>query len=110
MNIEAIYALSGRDESRIKHLLEELLSSTQDDFKALQALQVDGNLQPFIDIAHRIKGAARIVGAQALVDSCEAVEHAHDSTLENELNQLKHNMASFEKALKAHLLTLSGIR
>ena len=110
LNIEAIYALSGRDESRIKHLLEELLSSTQDDFKALQALQVDGNLQPFIDIAHRIKGAARIVGAQALVDSCEALEHAHDSTLENELNQLKHNMASFEKALMAHLSKISGTR
>ena len=108
LNIEAVYALSGRDEARIKRLLEELLRSSQEDSKALHAMQTNDNLQPFFDLAHRIKGAARIVGAQALIDSCEAVEHADESTLENELNQLKHSMESFEKALMAHILKLSG--
>lgn len=108
LNIEAVYALSGRDEARIKRLLEELLRSSQEDSKALHAMQTNDNLQPFFDLAHRIKGAARIVGAQALIDSCEAVEHADESTLENELNQLKHSMESFEKALMAHIFKLSG--
>ena len=32
--------------------------------------------QAFLDIAHKIKGAARIIQASSLIDSCESLEAA----------------------------------
>jgi two-component system sensor histidine kinase EvgS len=40
----------------------------------LLLLRGSTNPQDFLDIAHKIKGAARIVQACRLIDSCEALE------------------------------------
>ena len=57
-----------------QRLLTELLNSNRQDRQGLQALRGSTTPQAFLDIAHKIKGAARIVQASRLIDSCEALE------------------------------------
>ena len=105
-NVECLYSLSGRDYARTKLLLEELLRSNQKDLEALTELPVDGGLLGFIDIAHRIKGAARIVGAQSLIQRCEALEQANLSNLELARNEVQAAMQTLEQALTQQLEAL----
>jgi len=63
LDIDSFYSMSGRDNSRVRKLLEELQRSNREDLKTLLELHMDDGLQSFVQIAHRIKGAARIVGA-----------------------------------------------
>ncbi|MCY1442394.1 hypothetical protein D9M71_587600 [compost metagenome] len=75
--------LTGGNPTLNLRLLTELLNSSRLDRQGLQALSGTQEPQAFLDIAHRIKGAARIVQATRLIDSCEALEatcHAGLST------------------------------
>ena len=99
INLESLYSLSGRDESRTKRLLEELLRSNRDDLASLLKLPLTEDLEPFYNLAHRIKGAARIVGAHDLIKQCEALEQASPSTLLACRNAVQRAMESLEKAM-----------
>ena len=99
INIESLYALSGRDESRIKRLLEELLRSNRDDLQSLLELPLTEDPEPFNNLAHRIKGAARIVGAHDLIKQCEALEQASPATLPACRTAMQRAMESLEQAM-----------
>ena len=107
-SVECIYSLSGRDETRTTRLLQELLLSNREDLVALLELPDDGELQAFVDIAHRIKGAARIVGAHALIKHCEALEHANLSNLGQIRDEVKAAMQTLEQALTLQLEKLAN--
>ncbi|MES2868380.1 MAG: transporter substrate-binding domain-containing protein [Pseudomonadota bacterium] len=102
-SVESLYELSGRNDLQIKRLLTELLSSNREDLKALLELPSGNDLQPFVEIAHRIKGAARIVGAHELIKHCERLEHANFSTLETSRSAVQHAMEVLEQALTDEL-------
>ncbi|KMM83755.1 two-component system, NarL family, sensor histidine kinase EvgS [Pseudomonas taetrolens] len=102
-NTESLYSLSGQDDTQIQHLLEELLRSNRQDLKVLLELRAEDGLQRFAEIAHRIKGAARIVGANELIRHCETLEHASPSTLEPSRKAVKNAMKSLERALTREL-------
>ena len=106
-NVECLYSLSGRDTARTKLLLQELLRSNQQDLKALLELPADGGVQGFIDIAHRIKGAARIVGAHSLIKHCETLEQATLSNLAVARNEVQAAMQTLEQALAQQLEELA---
>lgn len=73
--------LGGRDNAALKALLRDLRSSNRDDLKRLQALKDDA--PALAELAHRVKGGARIVRAEALVALCEQVERCcHAQPLE----------------------------
>ena len=99
INIESLYSLSGRDESKTKRLLEELLRSNRDDLESLLKLPLTEDPEPFNNLAHRIKGAARIVGAQDLIEQCEALEQASPSTLQACRAAVQRAMESLEEAM-----------
>lgn len=99
LNIESFYALSGQDNARIRMLLEELLRSNRQDLKTLLELRVDNGLQPFFVIAHRIKGAARIVSADILIKRCDALEQASLATLESRRSAVQQAMEALEVTL-----------
>ena len=107
-NVECLYSLSGRNNARTKLLLEELLRSNQQDLKALLELPADGGVQGFIDIAHRIKGAARIVGAHSLIEHCETLEQANLSNLVVARNEVQAAMKTLEQALAQQLEELAN--
>ena len=89
----------GRDDSRTRRLLEELLRSNRDDLESLLKLPLTEGLEPFYNLAHRIKGAARIVGAHDLIKQCEALEQASPSTLQACRTAVQRAMESLEEAM-----------
>ncbi|WP_416425371.1 transporter substrate-binding domain-containing protein [Pseudomonas sp. App30] len=101
IDLSQLASLTGGDPAMERRLLEQVRRSCIDDREALLAAK--GNAALF-DLAHRIKGAARIVAASALTQACEALEAAckhrdpHVSP-----NQVIRAMDMLEKALAHHL-------
>ena len=75
-SLAGLHVLTGGNRALDQRLLAELLKSNRLDREELMALSPTGDLQSFLDVAHKIKGAARIVQASRLIDSCEALEKA----------------------------------
>jgi two-component system sensor histidine kinase EvgS len=75
-SLEGFELMTGGNPVLNRRLLTELLNSNHLDREELLALSGSTNRQLFLDIAHKIKGAARIVQASRLIDSCEMLEAA----------------------------------
>jgi two-component system sensor histidine kinase EvgS len=73
-SLQGLHSLTGGSPLLNRRLLTELLNSNRLDRQGLQALSGTQDRQALLDMAHRIKGAARIVQATRLIDSCEALE------------------------------------
>lgn len=75
-SLQGLHLLTGGKPAMNLRLLTELLNSNRLDRQELLALPRSENPQALLDIAHKIKGAARIVQATRLIESCEALENA----------------------------------
>jgi two-component system sensor histidine kinase EvgS len=73
-SLEGLQLLTGGNPKLDQRLLLEVLNSNRLDRQELLDLSQCQDRQSFLDIAHKIKGAARIVQAGRLIDSCEALE------------------------------------
>lgn len=113
-NLDGLHLLTGGDPQFVQRLLAELLNSTRQDRQELLALPEEGEQQALIDIAHKIKGAARMVQAFALTDHCEALEQSciEGADIEN-INAcrkaIEHSMIELERALsERHTVLISS--
>src|SRR5690606_9630756 len=73
--------LTGGDAAGIRALLDDFLDSTRQDMARLEAARAAGDLPGVAREAHRLKGAARLVGALELdqcADQLEAAARAAD--------------------------------
>ena len=104
---DSLISLTGGDNRRTQLLLEELLRSNYQDLKTLLELPDNGELHGFVDIAHKIKGAARIVCAQSLINDCEALEQATPSNLMQARDQVLVSMRALGQALTLQLESLT---
>ncbi|WP_419735475.1 transporter substrate-binding domain-containing protein [Pseudomonas sp. COR18] len=107
-SIEGLNALTGGEPQLIRRLLDELLSSCQADRQELQGLPLGHGMTAFIDLAHKIKGAARIIQAATLVEQCESLEAAGErnappSTIESAREAVVRTLATLEEALRKYL-------
>ena len=68
--------LTGGDPAEARDLLGEFLDSTRDDLAQLEAMRRDGDLHGLTRQAHKVKGAAKIVGAMELADAAAMLETA----------------------------------
>ncbi|MGV8923786.1 MAG: ATP-binding protein [Thermomonas sp.] len=68
--------LTGGNSSDARDLLAEFLDSTRDDLAQLEAMRRDGDLHGLTRQAHKVKGAAKIVGAMELADAATLLETA----------------------------------
>ncbi|BBF87010.1 hybrid sensory histidine kinase [Aquitalea magnusonii] len=66
--------LSFMEEEQLQQLLEHLLQGLRDDMETLQSLLLLGNAAGVARVAHQIKGAARIISANQVIDCCQALE------------------------------------
>ncbi len=104
LDLSQLTSLTGGEPALEKRLLQQVLDSCIADRQALLAADSVGELN---DLAHRIKGAARIVAATALTQSCEALEiacqanGAHASPV-----QVAAAMDDLQQALQKHLAGL----
>jgi HPt (histidine-containing phosphotransfer) domain-containing protein len=73
---QVLLALTGGNEADLRALLADYLASTREDLAVLEAARIDGDLPALTRQAHKLKGAARIVGALELADAAERLEAA----------------------------------
>jgi HPt (histidine-containing phosphotransfer) domain-containing protein len=62
--------------AEIDNILKELLDQSRLDLTQMQAALRDGDIREAGRVAHRIKGAARMVGAYPLAAVCEIMDAA----------------------------------
>ena len=80
-DLSHLECLVGRDNAAFKALLRDLRSSNRDDLQCLEGLNDD--VPALAELAHRVKGGARIARADVLVVACEQVERCcHAQPLE----------------------------
>ncbi|QIB08911.1 transporter substrate-binding domain-containing protein [Pseudomonas fluorescens] len=107
LDLTGLEQLTGGDTTAIRALLEELVSSNAEDQARLQHLATRPDLPGLADLAHRIKGGARIIQAQRLIAACEALESAcrGDDTvlLANTVEDLRQAIEHLAERLKAHV-------
>lgn len=73
---EVLATLTGGDPVETRALLDDFLQSTHADLAALERAMAEGDLPGATRDAHKLKGAARMVGALELADAAEALEAA----------------------------------
>jgi two-component system sensor histidine kinase EvgS len=68
--------LTRGDKDAIRKILQELDANNEEDMTHLQKLFAQHDVQGLSNLAHRIKGGARIISYAALTQCCEEVEAA----------------------------------
>ena len=68
--------LIGGNVGEARALLEDFLGSTDEDLAVLEQLRAAGDLHGLTRQAHKVKGAARLVGALELAEAAAALEGA----------------------------------
>lgn len=74
INLSSLQQLTRGDRNAIKNLLGDLASSNEEDMLRLIKLFGEHDLSGLSDLAHRVKGGARIIKAQSLILCCEQLE------------------------------------
>ncbi|NWE39123.1 transporter substrate-binding domain-containing protein [Pseudomonas yamanorum] len=85
VDLSYLEKLTGGDIAAVKELLAPLLDSLEADHGQLATLEKTADFSRLHDLAHRTKGGARMVKAQALMDSCEQLEKVCERQAHNEL-------------------------
>ena len=107
-NMGSVNALTGERPEMIRRLLEQLLRSSEEDRLELNTLEAQGDRAQIRQMAHKIKGAARIVRAARVIETCEAMEAACTETAPlDTVDAYKHAvsvaMIDLERALRDEL-------
>ena len=76
LDISVLADLTGGDMAETHLLLADFLASTGEDLALLEHLRTSGDLQGMTRQAHKIKGAARLVGALELAEAAAVLETA----------------------------------
>ena len=107
VDLTSLEQLTGGDTASIKSLLEELVSSNAEDETRLLRLFAQHDVPGLADLAHRIKGGARIIQAQRLIVACETLEDAcrggDESLLADAVEKLRQAMEHLAQYLKNHV-------
>jgi two-component system sensor histidine kinase EvgS len=108
IDFSALEELVKGDQNAIKALLSELMSSNQQDMDRLSENSFTDRLQELSDLAHKIKGGARIVKAKHLIIACEKLESACSAKCdERHLNMamitVKQEMLLLAEKMKIHI-------
>ncbi|WP_124312529.1 transporter substrate-binding domain-containing protein [Pseudomonas chlororaphis] len=74
IDLSSLEQLTRGDRESIKNLLNDLASSNEQDMTRLFELFARNDLSGLADLAHRVKGGARIVKAHSLIFCCEQLE------------------------------------
>lgn len=103
----SIVALTGDRPEMIEHLINQLISSCREDARELGERVVGDDRREIHDVAHKIKGAARIISANKVIDLCERLEGACDgdgplTAVKDHAQALKVAMEALERALLSH--------
>ncbi|AZD91392.1 Hybrid sensory histidine kinase EvgS [Pseudomonas chlororaphis subsp. aureofaciens] len=74
IDLSSLEQLTFGDQASINSLLKDLASSNEEDLLRLLKLFSQNDLVGLSDLAHRVKGGARIIKARRLIQCCEQVQ------------------------------------
>lgn len=74
IDLSTLEQMAGEDHALIARLREEVLNSLHHDLQRLERLRPGRDPEGLRELAHHIKGAARMVGAARLVAACDELE------------------------------------
>lgn len=80
--------LTGNNKELIIKILTELAKSNKSDKESLIQAKNHRDYKIINDIAHKVKGAARIIDARKLITYCENIEKSSQNSLENDFHLL----------------------
>jgi two-component system sensor histidine kinase EvgS len=103
-DMDSIGALTGDNKKMIERLLMQLITSTRDDRIELDNAE---DRQALSDVAHKIKGAARIIRAATVIDLCERLEQQCNNPERPALDQARQQLSAAMLELENELLTHS---
>ncbi|MCY7261888.1 response regulator [Pseudomonas protegens] len=104
IDLSSLEFVTRNDEAAMNRLLEDLITSNQDDLARLGTLSVKLDAERITDLAHRVKGGARIIKAHSLIMACEHVEAMFKS--ENSTPILEKCVCDLKREMTALALTL----
>ncbi|MFY2763966.1 ATP-binding protein [Arenimonas sp. MALMAid1274] len=97
--------LTGGNPADTRALLDDFLDATEGDLAQLQQARSHGDLDQLARQAHKIKGAARLVGAHPLAEAAAALE-AHAKTADwPQVLPLTTDLETALERLKRHITT-----
>ena len=73
------------DTVKVRKFSAKFLQTTQHGFEEMEASLAAGNIQRVRELGHRIKSAARTVGALGMAGRCDQLEHLAPGTPDQEL-------------------------
>lgn len=80
-HIDALFVLAGPDPAFARQMLSTLCQSNSEDIEQLKLLLQQSDWEALKKLAHKIKGAAVLVQAEQLIDSCETLEKATEQQI-----------------------------
>jgi HPt (histidine-containing phosphotransfer) domain-containing protein len=99
----ALTGIFGDDAAAIRGVLDDFLDSSQGDLSELTGAMDARDADHLMRTAHRIKGAARIIGANALADASYQLELAGRNKDLSRLDQLRGSFLSSLEAVAAYI-------
>lgn len=106
-DIRALQHLTGGDPQRTQRALRDILDSHRQDLQDIQQLLTADSHVGIAELAHRIKGAARIIKSQDLIDGCERLERAWRQNAP--LEQLKQHLGALEQVMLSQEIDLQQL-
>lgn len=106
---EVVNNLTGNNRELIVKLLIELTKSNKADRESLIQAKNNRDYQMLKDIAHKIKGAARIIDAKKLVACCENLEQSSYNSLENDFPLLIDELERLDSEISDYIENNSSV-
>jgi two-component system sensor histidine kinase EvgS len=103
MDLSGLEQYVGEDRTLLDQLVHELAVTNRSDRNNLLQAHASGNRPDLQDLAHRIKGGARMVRAVRLIERCEQLERVIDgedlALIDEAVEQLQSAMSSLDERL-----------
>ena len=109
VDLGPLEGLISSEPIKLRKILDELIKSNRKDCQLMTVLLQEGEVEKLVELAHRIKGAARVVKGEHLVQCCRKLEIACIDP-QVSLNQLRALVAQVETAIGMLEEALLGLR
>lgn len=104
-DLTELITLTGNDPDKLTRLLQTFISGITRDRRQLQATFATGEFQALAAIAHRIRGGAEVINAQAVIDACDFLEivSENEENCDDAVSQLLTSLDVLSASLKRHI-------
>ena len=99
----ALDELAGADDATRREVLLDFLQACEGDIDALKQAESQRDEENLGRAAHRIKGAARLVGATELADAAEGIERTAKNQQWNDVLALRPGLEAAFARLRGHV-------